>query len=333
MTEDVQEGQTLVHGLGALHLEIVEGRLQDEWGVKVKFGKRRVSYRENMGRLVDDEADGILVDHKWSKDMGGKHVEASLSIQVRALTEGDIKTEADRAVVEAWGGNLVQFSEAETGKTRSIPPPEAPSFNHSQYPTNTSPVPHILQGFATTLSSSPHSLLPLSHVHITVKSHSLSSGSPLTVLSAASSSTLLKALHDAGPGHLMEPYVRVKVDVGDEGVGKVVKDLNEHHGEILDLGSGLVTEDDEVGPYPIDDLYIPPKWLTPASASLASKDGTDSSIKRTIWAVAPLSRMLDYSSRLRAVSGGQATFELSNDGFRAVGDVRRLEILKEIGRA
>jgi elongation factor G len=100
----------------------------------------------------------------------------------------------------------------------------------------------------------------------------------------------------------------------------------------LDLGSGVVTDDAEVGPYPSDDIYVPPKWLTPASASLISKHG-DSSIKRTIWAVAPLSRMLDYSSRLRAVSGGQATFEMSNEGFREVGSTRRTEILKEIGRA
>ena len=56
VTEDVQEGQTLVHGLGALHLEIVEGRLKEEWGVKVQFGKRRVTYRESFG---NEDPDGV----------------------------------------------------------------------------------------------------------------------------------------------------------------------------------------------------------------------------------------------------------------------------------
>ena len=56
-------------------------------------------------------------------------------------------------------------------------------------------------------------------------------------------------------------------------------------------------------------------------------------MKRAVQAVAPLSRMLDYSNRLRALSGGHGLFEMSPAGFRKVNEVRKMEILREIGRA
>ena len=56
-------------------------------------------------------------------------------------------------------------------------------------------------------------------------------------------------------------------------------------------------------------------------------------VKRAVHAIAPLSRMLDYSSRLRALSAGTGSFEMASAGFREVGDLRKKEILTEIGRA
>lgn len=47
---ETHEGQLLVHGLGALHLEIVESRLREEWKVNCEFGRRRVSFRESTLR-------------------------------------------------------------------------------------------------------------------------------------------------------------------------------------------------------------------------------------------------------------------------------------------
>ncbi|KAG8901474.1 Ribosome-releasing factor 2, mitochondrial, partial [Tulasnella sp. 403] len=326
VSEDVQEGQTLVHGLGALHLEIVEGRLKDEWGVKAQFGKRRVSYREGLG---GQDQRGVKAESRWEKDMGGKRVAADVSLTIRALRDGDIQTDSERLALESWGDNLVSVNDE--GKPLVLPSPESTAYNHSLYPV-TSPTTALLQGILSGLSSSPHTLLPLSHLHITVMSHTLDHGSPPSILTSAASDALRKALREAGPGQVMEPYIRVKVDVGDEGVGKVVKDLTEHSGEILDLGSGIVTNDDEVGPYSDEGIYIPSKSLTPASAALEVSSGAVS-VKRSISAVAPLARMLDYSSRLRAVSGGQATFEMAVEGFRAVNEARRMEILREIGRA
>ncbi|KAG8953724.1 Ribosome-releasing factor 2, mitochondrial [Tulasnella sp. 424] len=334
VTEDAEEGQTLVHGLGALHLEIVEGRLRDEWGVKVQFGKRRVSYRENFGYEGEE---GVETRSRWERDVGGKRVGATVEMKVSALVgDASRSEELNKQAIDSWGGSLVSISETAGDELEAFPSPESTSFNHTLYPS-TSPITAVLQGVLGALSSSPHTMLPLSHLNISITSFELDQGSPPTTLTAAATDALRQALFKAGPGQVMEPYINVKIDVGEEGVGKVVRDLTENGGEILDLaeGSNSATaggEEEGIGPYSSEGIYLPPKWVTPSSASLEAKSG-GASFKRSVRAVAPLGKMLDYSSRLRAVSGGQATFEMSVEGFRPVGDMRRLEILKEMGRA
>ena len=53
---------------------------------------------------------------------------------------------------------------------------------------------------------------------------------------------------------------------------------------------------------------------------------------QTVFALAPLSQMLDYSTRLRALSGGHGLFQMASDGFKQVSSQRAVEILKELGR-
>jgi len=173
----------------------------------------------------------------------------------------------------------------------------------------------------------------LSHLHITVHSYSLSASSPPSVLAGASAHILREMLRETGMGPLMEPYVRIRVEVSEEGIGKVIKDLTEHRGEILDLGAGSGTADYQIQAYSQDGIYVPPDWLTPCSALFTNDSSQIVRMKRTIHAIAPLSQMLDYSSRLRALSGGHGVFEMINEGFREVSDQRKIEILRELGRA
>ena len=156
---------------------------------------------------------------------------------------------------------------------------------------------------------------------------------PLSVLAGASAYILRKSFMGAGMGAVMEPFVQLKITVSEEHFGKVIKDLTENGSELTDVNaqsSGL--EGDEALPFSVEGIYIPPEWMSPSSFSM-STESERSRLKRTIHAVAPLSRMLDFSNRLRAMSGGHGTFELANAGFRPVDDGRKIEILKEIGRA
>lgn len=306
-----QDGQLLIHGLGALHLEIVESRLHNEWQVAFELGKRRVSYREGLGS--DPIGD---VPTTWTTTISGKPVQVSIEFEVKPLPE-------DQRGDPLWDENLVLDP---TGKP--IGPPDS-------YANQRDLMANISQGVSNALSSSPHTFLQLSRIQIQLKRYDYAVGLPASVLAGATASILRDIIKSAGMGPVMEPYIQLKVTVNEDTLGKVIKDLTEHGGEVLDLAAtnvGPTEADGDVEPYPEDSIYVPPETLSPSSASSAVHDSTVS-LRRSVHAFAPLSKMLDYSNRLRALAGGHGVFEMMNAGFRQVSETRKQEILKEIGRA
>lgn len=311
-----EDGQTLVHGLGALHLEIVEGRLRDEFGAHFSLGRRRVNYKETFP-AIGEVSDSL----NWDKDILGKPARATIEILVRRLEAGE---QGD----PAFGGNLVLDA---TGK--HLP---TSSSESSKLPIE---VATIIQGLHGPLSASPFSSLPMTSICVVIKDFSLAPGSPPAALASASSLLLRQILKNAGAGDILEPFINVKVDVPENVMGKVVKDLSENGGEVQDMLtdsrslSSIAVGDQAVAPFSTDGLYIPPAWVTPSAMTSTAEEGISSRQKRSVHALAPLSKMLDYQSRLRAVSGGQATFEMSSAGYMEVNSARKLEILQELGRA
>ena len=67
----------------------------------------------------------------------------------------------------------------------------------------------------------------------------------------------------------MEPYVHLRITLGEEHLGRVVKDLTENSGEIVDLGSqsSEAINEDEGIPYSSDGVYLPPEWMSPSAFS------------------------------------------------------------------
>ncbi|KAK7061820.1 ribosome-releasing factor 2, mitochondrial [Favolaschia claudopus] len=303
---DTQDGQLLAHGLGALHLEIVEGRLRDEWGVNFEFGARRVSFREGLGPGTPSPEAQI-----WRTDVGGSATAISIRLELRPLAP-------DEQGDSTWDGNVVVNGAGQPYDTPN-------SFAGT-------PGALVATGLASALSNSPNTSLAMSHVHITVRDVELPKGVQTSVLAGAAAVILRQHIREAGMGPVLEPFVALKVSVNEDSLGKAVKDLTEHGAEVVDLGTGSVGADgsEEVGGFPEEGNYIPPAWLSPSGNS--SREST-ARLKRTINAVAPLSQMLDYSNRLRALSGGHGLFEMANAGFREVSSARKLEILREIGRA
>jgi elongation factor G len=305
---DNKDGQILIHGLGALHLEIVERRLRDEWDVNFECGKQRVSYREGLAAVSEQVETGT-----WKTDASGRSVELQISFGLRPLSPEEIGD-------EAWDGNVVVDR-----RGKRLPGPDA--FDQMV------PLAHIVRGIATTLSNSPHTALAMSHVRVQISEWHCPPGVNSSLLVGAAAVILRERIKAAGMGPTMEPYSRLRIVVHEDNLGKVVKDLTENGGEVLDL-EGSTSGPEEAGGYPEDGVYVPPAWISPSSTPLSNNGHTaDITLKRSIDAIAPLGRMLNYSTRLRALSGGHGTFEMSNAGFKEVGDMRRTEILREIGRA
>jgi elongation factor G len=297
----------LIHGLGALHLEIVEGRLRDEFQVNFEFGRRRVTFKEGLGSSLE----GSEVSDAWETEVFGKPVTIRIVFEVRPLEEGEVGD-------PVWDGNVVVDQ-----KGKPLPLTDS----HSQ----TNPLPNIARGIASALSISPHTSLPISGTYVKIRSlHLPSMQIPPSVLTGAGATILRNYLRAAGMGSLMEPYITLNVNVNEDNLGRVIKDLTEHEAEVSDLGSDMMANENESEPFGTDGVYIPPDWLSPSSTASVSSTNTPKR-KQTVKAVAPLSRMLDYSTRLRALSGGHGTFEMSPAGFRTVSESRKLEILREIG--
>jgi elongation factor G len=308
---DTQEGQILVHGLGALHLEIVEGRLRDEFGARFEFGQRRVSYREGLGfgeSTCNPDSD------RWFTEVMGRPVYVVINFSLRSLRENEMGD-------PAWDGNVV----VDKGDIPIRPDVSTVERKPEQY---------LARGIATALSSSPHTSLAMSHVHVQVNRFTYPFGVDPSIAASAAAVLLRNRIREVGMGAVMEPYIRIKVTLNEDSLGAVIRDLTENGGEVSELGAGSsigIDVDDELGPYTQDGVYMPPDAFSTSSKSYATRSASPR-LKRTVYAIAPLNRMLDYSSRLRALSGGHGLFEMSSAGFRVVAEPRKREILKEIGQ-
>ncbi len=78
---DEETGQTIIAGMGELHLEIIVDRLLREFKVEADVGAPQVSYREAIRKPVD-------VDHKYARQSGGKGQYGHVKIKMEPLEEG-----------------------------------------------------------------------------------------------------------------------------------------------------------------------------------------------------------------------------------------------------
>ncbi|GAA0581327.1 elongation factor G [Actinomadura livida] len=77
-----EDGQTVIGGMGELHLEILIDRMKEEFGVGANVGRPRVAYRETVRRRVD------RADHTHRKQTGGKGQYAKVQISLEPIEDG-----------------------------------------------------------------------------------------------------------------------------------------------------------------------------------------------------------------------------------------------------
>jgi elongation factor G len=78
---DVESGQTLIAGMGELHLEIIVERMKREFGVDANVGKPQVAYRETIGSAVEQES-------KFVRQSGGRGQFAQVKLKIEPLPAG-----------------------------------------------------------------------------------------------------------------------------------------------------------------------------------------------------------------------------------------------------
>ena len=195
VNQDDETGQTIIQGMGELHLEVLVNRMKSDFKVEANIGKPQVAYRETITKTVEK----YTYVHK--KQTGGSGQFAKVIITLEPLSTGD--------------GALYEFESKVTGgriPREYIPSVDAGAQDAMQY--------GVLAGY------------PLVGIKLTLVDgayHEVDSSE--MAFKVAGSIALKEAARKAGPA-LLEPMMAVEVTTPEDYMGDVIGDLNSRRGQI-----------------------------------------------------------------------------------------------------
>ncbi|MDR1767062.1 MAG: elongation factor G [Propionibacteriaceae bacterium] len=190
---DDETGQTIISGMGELHLEVLIDRMKREFRVEANIGKPQVAYRETLRRKVDK------VEYTHKKQSGGSGQYAKVLISLEPLEPG-AGYEFGNAVV---GGRVPK-----------------------EY------IPAVDQGVQEAMAFGPLAGYPVEDIKVTLldgQSHDVDSSE--LAFKIAGSMAFKEAARKADPA-LLEPLMAVEVTTPEEYLGTVIGDINSRRGHV-----------------------------------------------------------------------------------------------------
>ena len=240
---DEESGQTIISGMGELHLEIIVDRMRREFNVAANVGAPQVAYREAIKKDVKSEG-------KFIKQTGGRGQYGHVRLRLEPLKNGE-----GFEFVDAIRGGVV--------------PKEF--------------IPAVQKGIVETMKSGVLAGYPIVDVKVTLYDGSFHEvDSSEQAFKMAGSIAFRDGIKRANPV-LMEPVMSVEVETPEEKMGDVMGDLNSRRGSILGM----------------DDM---------------------SAGAKAIRADVPLAAMFGYSTTLRSLTQGRATYTME---FKRYAEVPR----------
>jgi elongation factor G len=194
---DEETGQTVISGMGELHLEIVVNRLKREFFVETNKGKPQVVYRETISKAVQHE-------EIFQKELAGQQHFAGIRIEVRPLPRGS----GNRILDRCENSNLTE------------------DFLNA-----------VKEGLEEAASTGVLMGYPVIDVEISlvdVKIHELYSDA--LAFRVAASMAFRNACESADPV-LLEPIMKAEILIPEEFMGEVIGDLNARQGKIEQITS------------------------------------------------------------------------------------------------
>jgi elongation factor G len=229
---DEESGQTIISGMGELHLEILVDRMKREFGVEANVGAPQVAYREAIKKLVQ-------VEGKFIKQSGGRGQYGHVWIKMEPSEQGK-------------GFEFVDMIKGGTVPREYIPAVE--------------------KGLRETLPNGVLAGFPVVDVKVTLfdgSYHDVDSNE--NAFKMAASMAFKDGMRQASP-MLLEPMMAVEVETPEDFMGNVVGDLSSRRGMIQGM----------------DDMPT----------------------GKVIKAEVPLAEMFGYSTTLRSLSQGRATYTM-----------------------
>ncbi|MCB0085275.1 MAG: elongation factor G, partial [Caldilineaceae bacterium] len=202
MRIDEQSGQTIISGMGELHLEVIAQRLQREFNVQCKVGAPQVALRETITQPVTQEAEYI-------RQTGGQGHYAVVKLQIEPAAQGAGFTFAQQIAGGALPSEFIQA---------------------------------VQRGVQNALTSGVLASYPVVDIKVTLldgKFHAVDSHPP--DFEVAGGMALREGCRKAGP-ILLEPYMEVETRAPEEYMGQLVNDFGRRRGEVAELkimGGGM----------------------------------------------------------------------------------------------
>ncbi len=204
---NTETGQTIIAGMGELHLEIIVDRLLREFHVEANVGAPQVAYKETFTKPVDQE-------YKYAKQSGGRGQYGHCKVKFEPM--------------DANGDELFKFDSAVVGG--AIPKEYIPAVGEGIEEATKA---GILAGF------------PVVGVHATVYDGSYHEvDSSEMAFHIAGSMAFKEAMAKAAPV-ILEPIMKVEVTMPEEYMGDVIGDINSRRGRIEgmdDIGGGKMVK-------------------------------------------------------------------------------------------
>ncbi|BAK78074.1 translation elongation factor G [Pseudogulbenkiania sp. NH8B] len=254
---DEESGQTIISGMGELHLEILVDRLRREFGVSASVGQPQVAYRETIARASPE------VEGKFIRQSGGhgQYGHVVLKLEPRPRGAG------------------FEFADAIKG---GVIPREF--------------IPAVQKGIVEALANGVLAGYPVVDVKASLvfgSYHDVDSSENAFKIAAAQA--LRDGLRQAGP-ELLEPVMAVDVETPEEKMGDVMGDLTGRRGVIQGM----------------DDL----------------PGGSGKSIRAEV----PLAEMFGYSTALRSLTQGRATYSMEFHHYAPVPAALQQALVSGMGR-
>jgi elongation factor G len=197
---DSETGQTIIRGMGELHLEIIIDRLKREYGTEINQGRPQVSYREAISSEVEYR-------EVYKKQTGGKGKFADMTI---AMGPADESIKGLQFIDETRGGVIPK------------------EYIHA-----------IEKGFRSSMSNGILAGFPLMSLKVRLldgATHPVDSDALSFEIGAAQAFRNASRLAKAS---LLEPIMKLTITTPEEYVGDVASDINKRRGHIEDVSAGL----------------------------------------------------------------------------------------------
>ncbi|KAF7586552.1 Ribosome-releasing factor 2, mitochondrial [Aspergillus hancockii] len=343
VTIDEDSGQTLLSGMGELHLEIARDRLLNDLKAKATMGRIEIGYREcPLGPSPTP------VTKFFDKEIAGRKGKAGCTATVEPFTPDDSPASPEGSstlsIHTTPDGNQIIISasdlQIETNKKGNEESPLLPpGLDLHTFRTA------LQNGCIAALARGPQFAFPMHSTRVTLTidpaTHLFGPDTTPSALSAAArlaTSAALRELPQTIGTSLMEPVMNVIISVDEASLGAVVHDISSSRGgHIISLDEETPLPMTDIAQNPTDDL-LPPidpkKVYAPADPFESPSVGVDlpasANRPRTITAKVPLKEMVGYLKHLRSLSAGRGTFVMSVDRFEKMSPPRQKAVLAEL---